>query len=130
VIVLDTHTWLWWLADPGRLSGAARETIGDARAIGISTISIWELATLARRGRIELDRDVGDWVGVALNGDQRVETIAPDPRVALEAALLDDREFPGDPADRLIFATARSRRAALVTRDQQMRRFSPPETVW
>jgi PIN domain nuclease of toxin-antitoxin system len=130
VIVLDTHAWLWWLADPDRLSTRARDAIADSPAIGISTISIWELATLASHKRIALDRDVRDWVGLALSGDERLEAIAPGREVALDAALLDSREFPGDPADRLIFATARSRRAQLVTRDEQLRRFSPSETTW
>jgi PIN domain nuclease of toxin-antitoxin system len=130
VIVLDTHAWLWWLAEPGRLSAPAREAVADAQLIGISTMSIWEVAMLATRKRIDLDRDIRDWVGLALNGDPRVEPIAPDQRVSLDAGLLDAQRFPGDPADRLIFATARSRGARLVTRDERLRRFAPAETLW
>jgi PIN domain nuclease of toxin-antitoxin system len=88
------------------------------------------VAGLAQRGRIELDRDLRDWVGVALHGDRRIEAIAPDTSVAVDAGMLDRRTFPGDPADRLIFATARSHRAQLVTHDKQLRRFAPGETVW
>jgi PIN domain nuclease of toxin-antitoxin system len=129
VIVLDTHAWLWWLADPSRLSPLARDTIAGAPAIGVSTLSPWEVATLVRRGRISLDRDVRDWVRRALAED-RVESIAPDADVALAAAQLDGAAFPGDPADRFIFATAKALDAVLVTRDERLRAFAPDTTVW
>ncbi len=51
------------------------------------------------------------------------------PATATEAALLGD-EFPSDPADRLIYATARSEGAALVTRDSTLREFDPRATIW
>jgi PIN domain nuclease of toxin-antitoxin system len=129
LIVLDTHAWLWWLADPDRLSDAARAATADATAIGVSTVSAWELATLVRRRRIELDRDVRDWVRRAF-AEERVSALAPSAEVALAAALLDERTFPRDPADRLIFATARALDAPLVTRDANIRGFAPSETIW
>jgi PIN domain nuclease of toxin-antitoxin system len=129
VIVLDTHVWLWWLADPDRLSSPARETIAEAPTIGLSTISVWELATLVRRGRITLDRDVRDWVMRSLSED-RLEAIAPGLDIAIAAARLDCRAFPGDPADRLIFATARTLDAQLITRDERIRAFAPDTTLW
>jgi PIN domain nuclease of toxin-antitoxin system len=129
VIVLDTHAWLWWMSSPERLSDAAREAIAGAPAVGVSTLSAWEVAMLAARGRISLDRDVVVWVKRAL-AQERVQPIAPDVEVALEAALLDARSFPGDPADRFIYATARAVDAPLVTRDAQIRAFDPSTTVW
>lgn len=129
MIVLDTHAWLWWLADPDRLSEKARETIGRAPEIAISTVSIWELATLVRRGRLELDRPVGDWVARALS-DARSKALPPNAEIALGAAELDERSFPGDPADRLIFASAQALKAPLVTRDAAMRAFDASTTVW
>ena len=59
VIVLDTHVWLWWLAQPDRLSSRARQAIDGASRIGICTLSAWEVAALSLRGRISLDRNVG-----------------------------------------------------------------------
>jgi PIN domain nuclease of toxin-antitoxin system len=129
VIVLDTHAWIWWLDDPERLSDAARATLGATATIVISTLSAWELATLVRHGRLSLDRDVRDWVRRALS-DDRVEAVAPGTDVALEAALLAGPAFPGDPVDRLIFATARALGAQLVTKDQRIRTFAPAETIW
>jgi PIN domain nuclease of toxin-antitoxin system len=129
VIVLDTHAWLWWLTTPERLSDIAGEAIERTTSIGVSTLSAWEVAMLVTRGRISLDRDVGLWIGQAFAGE-RVEPLAPSAEVAVAAGLLDRRNFPGDPIDRLIYATARSIDAILVTRDEAIREFDPSSTLW
>jgi PIN domain nuclease of toxin-antitoxin system len=129
VIVLDTHAWLWWMSSPERLSDDAAASIADAAAIGVSTLSAWEVAMLASRGRISLDRDVSLWVRRAL-AEERVESLAPGVEIALGAGLLDAGGFPGDPADRFIYATARAVDAPLVTRDARIRAFAPSTTVW
>jgi PIN domain nuclease of toxin-antitoxin system len=129
VIVLDTHVWLWWMAAPERLSTAARETIAEAKSIGISTLSAWEVAMLAVRKRIALDRPVDLWVRQALT-EARVEPLSPSSDIAVAAGLLDTKAFPGDPIDRLIYATARDAHARLVTRDAAIRAFDPELTIW
>jgi PIN domain nuclease of toxin-antitoxin system len=127
-VVLDTHAWLWLRSDPDRLSPTARQAIEDADRLGICAISCWEVATLARRGRIALDRDVEAWIGQALAG-QRVESVPLTAEIATTAGLLDER-FPGDPADRIIYATARASSAPLITRDRALRSFDPQRTIW
>ncbi len=129
MIVLDTHAWLWWMSAPERLSRAAGDAIDEARSIGVSTLSAWEVAMLAVRKRIALDRDVGAWVRQAL-AEPRVEALAPTAEVAIAAALLDAKAFPGDPVDRLIYATARATSSRLVTRDEAIRTFDPKRTLW
>jgi PIN domain nuclease of toxin-antitoxin system len=129
MIVLDTHAWLWWLAAPARLSRAARQAIEQAPLIGVSTLSAWEVAMLEMRGRISLDRDVSLWVKQAL-ADERVDSLAPGADVAVAAGLLDAQRFPGDPVDRLIYATARSIGATLITRDAAIRAFDSAATLW
>ena len=129
MIVLDTHAWLWWLDDPARLSEPARRAIDGASVIGVCTLSALEVALLAVRGRISLDRDVGVWVRQAL-AIPRVEALAPSADVAVAAALLDRDSFPGDPVDRIIYATARAARAQLVTRDRAIRAFDRQIAVW
>jgi PIN domain nuclease of toxin-antitoxin system len=65
LIVLDTHTWVWWLADPDKISRAAREEIDRAmerEEILISSISCWEIALLVRKRRLELTMPVEDWM--------------------------------------------------------------------
>lgn len=81
------------------------------------------------RGRISLDREVGRWVRQAL-AEPRVEPLAPSAEVAVVAGLLDARSFPGDPVDRLIYATARAHGATLLTRDEAIRAFDGQSTLW
>jgi len=129
VIVLDTHVWLWWLAAPERLSPAGRAAIDAADQIGVSAISAWELTMLVRRGRISLDRDVATWSRQAL-APARVVALALSHEVAVAAGELEGSAFPGDPADRFIYATAQAHRARLVTRDEAIRRFDARDTIW
>lgn len=129
MIVLDTHAWLWWIAEPRRLSAPARHAIDEAERLGVSTLSAWEVAMLVRRGRISLDRDVATWIRQAL-GHARVTPLPPSAEVAIAAGLLDGEGFPGDPADRLIYATARAERARLVTRDRAIHGFDGRTAVW
>ena len=129
MIVLDTHAWLWWVAEPGRLSPAARQAIDAAETIGVSTFSAWEVTMLVQHGRISLDRDVATWVRQAL-APEPVVKLAPTAEIAVAAGLLDAEQFPGDPADRIIYATAKAAGAALVTRDEALRRFDARTAVW
>lgn len=129
VIVLDTHVWLWWLAEPSKLSPAARQAIDEAPAIGVSAVSGWEIAMLVERRRISLDRDVDAWIGqAAATARVVVQPLSLD--VAVAAGRLDGRDFPGDPADRFIYATAQAQRARLVTRDEAIRRFDARTALW
>jgi PIN domain nuclease of toxin-antitoxin system len=117
------------MAAPEHLSDTARETISQASSIGVSTLSAWEIAMLQVRGRISLDREVGHWVRQAF-AEPRVESLAPSPEIAVAAGLLDARSFPGDPIDRLIYATARAHEATLLTRDEAIRAFDAQSTLW
>lgn len=129
MIVLDTHAWLWWVSEPGRLSPAARKAIDGADAIGVSTLSGWEVAMLVQKGRISLDRDVDVWVRQALAFD-RITVLPPPADVTVAAALLDAQGFPRDFAGRFIYATARALRAPLVTARPAIRAFDDRLTVW
>lgn len=112
---------------PGLSKRAAAE-IEHADRIGICSISCWEVATLVRRQRVKLDDDVGDWIKRAL-AVERVEALNLGPETAVAAALLGD-DFPGDPADRIIFATALAHDAPLLTKDRKLRARDRQRTVW
>jgi PIN domain nuclease of toxin-antitoxin system len=129
MILLDTHVWLWWTSAPDKLSAVARDAIDSASALGVATISCWEVGMLVEAGHIELDRDVETWVSRAL-ADPRVELLPLTSKVAVRAASLGRRGFPGDPADRIIYSTMGVAGADLVTRDEALRRFDPRATVW
>ena len=127
MIVLDTHAWIWWTADPDRLSTRARHAIEQATDVGVAAISCWEVAMLVEKARLELDRDVLLWIRQAL-AQPRCTLLPLTAEIAVAAARLGDGG--GDPADRLIAATALGRRAPLVTKDQRLRRSKSLHTIW
>lgn len=129
MIILDTHAWLWWHAAPERLSERARAALEGADRLGASAISCWEIGMLVERGRIRLAVSPLEWVRAAL-ADERTVGLAVDPEIALRAALLSQDELHGDPADRIIYATARAHHAPLVTRDTALRAYDPGGTIW
>ena len=126
--ILDTHAWLWWVGEPARLGARARRLLGDARRIGVPAVCCLEVAALAARERIALDRPVLAWMQQAL-ALPRVELMALTPAVAVKAVSLPPG-FPGDPADRLIVATALVEGATLITKDDRIRQSRVVETVW
>ena len=128
MIVVDTHAWIWWLSDATRLGKRARRELETANRVGVPAICCLEVAALAARGRIALDRPPLDWLNDAL-AVRRVELMALSPAVAVRAAQL-PVTFPGDPADRLIVATALVEGASVVTRDNRIRRAAVVETIW
>lgn len=83
---------------------------------------------LVAGGRIRLDRELRHWIRNALAAE-RVSSIPLDAEIAISAALLPN-DFPGDPADRIIYATARGLGVPLVTKDDRISAFDPPATIW
>ena len=65
MIVLDTHTLLWWQDESPKLSLDAQRLIESADRVGVPTACCLELATLERRGRVTFDRDVRAWLRTA-----------------------------------------------------------------
>jgi PIN domain nuclease of toxin-antitoxin system len=106
-----------------------RAAIASSDRVGVSAMSCFEVVRLAEDGRITLAADPRTWIRHALAGE-RTELIAVDADVAVAAALLDRRTFPGDPADRVIFASALTRRAVLATKDRRIRAYDDALTVW
>ena len=120
-IILDTHVLLWVLLEPERISKNLKQKIISAqqsRRLFISSISLWEVAMLSQKKRLNVYEPIKDFLKaiVALDGIL-VKEISAD--VASESVLLLD-DFHGDPADRIIVATARVAGATLLTRDQKI----------
>jgi PIN domain nuclease of toxin-antitoxin system len=131
VILLDTHVLLWLCLEPRRLSAAATTAIRKALAAGgiaIASITLWEVAMMIRLGRLVPRGTPETWLAelVARSGVVIREIT---PAIATLATQFPD-EFPADPADRLIAATARSDGALLVTRDARLRRSRLLRTAW
>ncbi len=121
-LLLDTHILLWWMAGGDRLSPAQREAIAAGSGehpFLVAEVSLWEIATLVARGRVRLGTPLRGWLEQA-TAPPLVRRVGISPAIA--AATLDlPSSFQGDPADRLLVATARVLRATLVTADEKIR---------
>lgn len=132
MILLDTHAWIWWADDPGRLPEAARAAIdaslAEAEPLRVSAISVWELAMLVDRGRLELSLPLKDWLSLA-EAAPEFRFVPLDPRSALRSVTLPG--FPHrDPADRMVVATALELGATLVTADRRLHDYEGVATLW
>ena len=121
-LLLDTHYWIWLQSgETTRFTPAILKAIVHASATGsllLSVISVWELGMLEAKRRIHLHMPCEQWVAEALATPGL--TVAPlTPEIALESTRLPD-SFNGDPADRIIVATARRHRARLLTKDRTL----------
>lgn len=127
-VLLDTHAVHWWASEPERVSTVAAAAIEHADDVAVSSVSWYELAWLAHHERIVLTTPVRAWLS-ALARD--VRTVGITPSIADAAAAL-PASFPGDPADRIIYATAVEHGWPLVTKDRRLRRHRHPRpvTVW
>ena len=127
-VLLDSHVLHWWAAEPDRLSTAARAAVADAEELAVASITWFELAWLASHERIDVSIPIQTW----LEGlSEQVRTVGATPSIALAAVSLPS-SFPGDPADRLIYATAVERGWSLITKDRRLRdhRHPRPIAVW
>jgi PIN domain nuclease of toxin-antitoxin system len=126
LLLLDTHCWIWaQLGLLENLSRTALQAIRNGESDGnlrISAISIWELAMFEKRGRVALPMNVRTWLDQALS--KPGIAVAPlTPEIMIESVHLPG-EMHGDPADRMLVATARVLGATLLTKDEQLIRYS------
>ncbi|OGT74273.1 MAG: hypothetical protein A3H44_06025 [Gammaproteobacteria bacterium RIFCSPLOWO2_02_FULL_57_10] len=131
MIVIDTHVLIWWLSNPAELSPKARKAITAAaksNTVLVSAISALEITTLVRHGRLTLAVPVATWLAdVRQLPEVRFTPVTVD--IAQMAGEFGD-EVPGDPADRVISATAMLLMAPLVTADAKLRAYKALETIW
>jgi PIN domain nuclease of toxin-antitoxin system len=126
MLILDTHVWIWLINGDSRLehSGLLPEINKAARtkSIKIPAISVWEVSMLASKNRIILEGDTMEWINKALSAPG-ISLCPLTPEIAYESAHLPG-DFHGDPADRMIVASARKLNATLVTFDQKILEYS------
>ena len=129
-VFCDTQALVFWALDRFRLSSAARRAIEEAAGQGTlacADISLWEIAMLCAKGWIAAPLGRGEWLQDLVTA-LRLEVVA----INLEIAVLAQASCfqHGDPADRLIGATARHHHAPLITSDAKLRAVSELETIW
>lgn len=123
--MLDTHVLYWWTTDSGRISPAAARMIDGADEVAVASVSWYELAWMAQHGRVHTDQPVGAWLTEL---SRHARTAGLTPAVAATAVALPD-SFPGDPADRQIYATAIENGWPLITKDTRMLDHPQPRQV-
>ena len=117
-LLLDTHAWLWLVGGLEPLKRSVLSTVERGARQGrirVSAISVWEVAMLEAKGRIRLSKDCLSWVHDAL-ASPGISLVPLTPEIAVESCRLPGT-FHGDPADRILVATARLLGATLITRD-------------
>jgi PIN domain nuclease of toxin-antitoxin system len=117
MILLDTHILIWLLIAPENLSPKATKAIVTARkagALGISAISLWEIAWLVENKRIEADVSVGSFVRKCAS---YVQVLPITQEIAVRSVQF-PKSYPNDPQDRIIGATAIVEGIGLLTQDK------------
>ena len=129
MILLDTHALVWLAHEPAKLSKKAAEAIRLASkegGLGISAITLWELAWLASHGRLALTGTVEAFV-------ERIVSRTSIQPITVKVAVLANQwpeTYSRDPCDRLIGATALARGCPLVTKDRNIRASKQLKTIW
>ncbi|MFT5452963.1 MAG: PIN domain nuclease of toxin-antitoxin system [Enterobacterales bacterium] len=119
VILLDTHVLVWLSEGNSKLGSESVSLIDNAlkkNELFVSSISFWEVAMLVEKRRIDLLMNVQLWRRSLIdNGIQEIDLRGD---IAIESALLPN--FHGDPADRIIVATAQQMTMSLCTADEKI----------
>jgi PIN domain nuclease of toxin-antitoxin system len=116
-LLLDTHVFLWWLADPQLLSTGAREAIGDGKnTVYVSAVVAWEIVIKRSLGKLEAPEDLED----AMKANRFLPLPVTIPHALAVQALPDHHR---DPFDRLLIAQAGCEGFKFVTRDAVAARY-------
>ncbi len=131
MILLDTHALIWWVSDIDKIPTKARQAIQAEMKkgqLGVSSISIWEICMLVKKGRIKLTISLDLWLE-KVESLQVLTFIPVDNYIAKTSVSLDAPRLK-DPADRIIVTTALQSGLALVTGDQKIRKSGLVKTLW
>ncbi len=127
-VLLDTHSWIWAEEDSASLGATTRKRLLRIETeIFVSTISTLEIAQLLFRGRLSLHVPVAEWVKLSCE-NLEAESIELSNEIAAVAYSLPG-ELHGDPADRILIATARLAKLTLVTADARILAYPHVATI-
>lgn len=131
MILLDTCVMIFDALAPEQLSKKASTELEKGRAMGnlaCSTISLWEIAMLMNKGRIKAAIPPRDFLADIIAAN-RLEVLPITPDIAFHSCYHTDF-IHGDPADRIIAATALHHKAILLTSDRRLREMKALKTAW
>ncbi len=131
MILVDTHALVMLALKPEGLSKGAARAIARAETgagMAIASITLWEIALLIDRGRLRVNRSTESFLKMVLQRP-KIAVLDLSPEIAALAFQFPP-DFPGDPADRIIAATARAHGLPLVTKDRHLQDCPLLRTIW
>lgn len=131
LILLDTHTWIWWQNGSKSLSAHAEKTIKRevvSDIVGVSVLSCWEVAMLVGKGRLGLSMDVEEWIATSL-AIPEVKLLELTPKISILSTRLSP-PIHADPIDRMLVATSLVHACPIVTKDKLMRQYLGNQAIW
>lgn len=129
--LIDTHVLVWWVNEPRKLSNKAKKIIEENIKKGeifISSISVWEIFLLVKKGKLTLVMDPQSWVS-AIENLPFVHFVPLDNNILAKSVSLNS-DFHQDPADRMIVATALINGVRIVTSDKKILNYPHVQSVW
>jgi len=121
-ILLDTHVFLWWLADDPQLSANAREVIEDAdNELLLSAASGWEIAIKTRLGKLKLPGEPQEYVATQMLSNS-IDVLPIAMYHALHVYSLP--AFHRDPFDRMLVAQSQAEQIPILTADSQISQYA------
>jgi PIN domain nuclease of toxin-antitoxin system len=128
--LLDTHVWYWLMEAPEKIPDGVKKILRhkDAIPFGISAISLWEIAKLEEKGKINFNIPLQNWMKDSLDPGF-MKQLELDEQVAVESTRLPE-PFHRDPADQIIVATARVHNLTLITADRKILAYRHVRTLW
>ena len=117
-LLLDTHIWVWNHLEPWKISSEVNRMLAASEnELWLSPVSVWELIVLLEKKRLELDRELHEWVERS-----KRELMLREAPLSWEVA--DELRFTilkqRDPADCFLVATAKAYDLTLVTADEHL----------
>jgi len=128
--LLDTHVWYWLMEVPGKVPAKIKRALRQTGTapFGLSAISLWEIAKLDEKGKIDFKIPLDHWINDALD-PRFVQRLELDEKVAVESTRLPEG-FHRDPSDQIIVATARVHNLTLITADRKILAYRHVKTLW
>jgi len=130
MILVDTHVVIWLALEPARISKKARAAIEATRrgdeSLAISDMTLLEIAMIESKRRIKLHTSLETFLAEV---ESRFVVLPMTSQICARAIGL-PTEYPQDPADRIIGATALVNGLSLITADDAIRRTKVAETIW
>ena len=129
--LLDTHTWIWWHMNPGKLSNKVKGLIANPNnydELLLSAISPWKFSKLLEKQQLGISYDPEDWLRQAL-AMPKFRLVPLSPVIACRSTSFPP-PFHSDPADQIIVATARAENAVLLTKNDKIRKYRHVRSLW